>query len=88
MIAITANVNPRKVLPTSPIKILAGDQLKIKNPNEEVDKEFLRVAVKNPGETFGLTPGETLPFNRFKIYLKQIPKNPKTFLFVKSELMK
>ena len=40
MTAKTANVNPKNVLPTSPMKIFAGGQLKAKNPRVDATKDI------------------------------------------------
>jgi hypothetical protein len=61
--------------------------LNFEDPDIEVEKEWFRIAVKNSGETFGVTPGGSIPGHRFKLYLKQVPKMPKTYFLVKRELL-
>ena len=59
--------------------------LNFKNPADLVEKELVRIAVKDAGATFGLTPGEGVPNTKFAIYLKRTSSKPESFLFIKSQ---
>lgn len=56
-----------------------------KNPEDEIERDTLRIAVQDAGSTFGLLPGEPLAYFQHKIYLKRLSKKSETFLFLKSE---
>lgn len=59
-----------------------------KNPEDQIAREKIRIAVKNSGVTFGLTPGEDLAYFEHKIYLKRISSKPEVFVFIKSQPVK
>ncbi len=63
------------------LKILTAD---FTDPGRMMDRQTLKIGVKNPGETFGITVGEDLSRVPHKIYLKRIAKNPEAFQFIKS----
>lgn len=67
-------------------KILGAFSLK--DPNEMVPREKFRLALSNPGEAFGITPGQPLPSYQYKIYLKRTSRKPETLVFVRSEPVK
>lgn len=56
-----------------------------KNPEDEIERDTVRIAVKDAGSTFGLVPGEPLAYFQHKIYLKRLSRKSETFLFLKSE---
>lgn len=55
-----------------------------KNPADMLDRDKIRIAVKDSGATFGLTPGQEMAYFEHKIYLKRISSSPEAFMFVKS----
>ncbi len=64
--------------------LLNAFTLNFKNPEDMIDREKIRIAVKDAGATFGLTPGGDMVYFEHKIYLKRISEKPETFLFIKS----
>lgn len=77
----------------------AGDAVKskqflgifsLKDPNTETERETFSVAVQNPGEVFGITPGESVPSRSYKLYFIRISKKsePEAFIFVKARPVK
>lgn len=65
-----------------------GAAFSLKDPNELVDREKIRIAHSNVGQAFGITPGQPLPSYRYKIYLKRVSWKPESYLFVRAEPVK
>lgn len=65
-------------------RILDVVGLNFKDPNQEMDRETIRIAVEDAGQSFGITVGEPMQYFQHKIYLKQMSKKSKTYYFVKS----
>lgn len=59
-----------------------------KNPEDQIDREKIRIAVKDAGTTFGLSPGQPIAYFEHKIYLKRISSNPEVFTFIRSAPVK
>ncbi len=56
--------------------------LHFSDPNREIDKEWVSVAVEDPGKSFGITSWEDPEPKRSKIYLQRIPNRPDSYLLI------
>jgi hypothetical protein len=63
-------------------KIMKFLTLDFKNPNEEIDKLWFRVAVQDPGATFGINDWHQPAQGRYKLYLKRMPKQTNSYVLV------
>ena len=61
------------------LKILTLD---FQNPNEEIDKRWFRIAVQDPGATFGINNWRQPAQGRYKLYLKRMPKQANSYVLV------
>jgi len=52
------------------------------DPEEEVLKEWLSVAVEDPGKVFGINNWESPGSKRLKLYLKRQPENNNSFIMI------
>lgn len=59
------------------LKLLTLD---FKSPGDIVQRDFLRIAVANPTDTFGITSWETPERDHLKIYLKRDAQNPSNYI--------
>lgn len=64
-------------------KILKLLTLDFENPEEETEREYLRIAVRNPIETFGIQNWDDPGDERFKLYLKRMPGRRDSYVLVK-----
>jgi len=63
------------------LKILT---LNFSDPNKEIDKEWVSVAVEDPGKSFGIRSWDAPESRRCKIYLKTIPHRTDSYVMIGS----
>lgn len=58
------------------------------DPDRQIPKEWISVAVEDPAAAFGIQPGENLdePLRQYRIYLKKLKGKERGFVFVRGEL--
>lgn len=64
-------------------EILKLVTLDFENPDEEVEQEYLKIAVRNPMETFGIRAWDDPGDAEIKLYLKRLPERPDSYVLVK-----
>lgn len=66
-------------------EILKLVTLDFENPDEEVEQEWLKIAVRNPMETFGIKEWDNPGDNEIKLYLKRLPERPDSYILIKAK---
>jgi|GEM_PF-1409045 len=66
-------------------EILKLVTLDFENPDEEVEQEWLKIAVRNPMETFGIKDWGNPGDNEIKLYLKRLPERPDSYILIKAK---
>jgi len=61
------------------MKILS---LNLSDPNAVVAREWLSIAVENPGKTFGISSWDSPEPTRLKVYFKRQPENKNSFVMI------
>lgn len=56
--------------------------LNFSNPEQEVKREWLSIAVEDPGKTFGIDQWDSPSPTRFKVYFKRQPDNKNSFVML------
>ncbi len=64
------------------LKLLTLD---FEEPEQEEEKEWLKVAVRNPIETFGIKSWDSPGKDKMKLFLKKIPGQEDSYILVKVE---
>jgi len=55
------------------------------NPDREVEKEWMNIAVRDPMASFGISDWENPGKGNFKIYLKRLPDDPASYIMIGSQ---
>ena len=56
------------------------------DPDEMTEQKWLTVAVQDPKKTFGFETWGTPKDASYKLYLKRVPDQPKSYILVKSQI--
>lgn len=66
------------------LKLLTMD---FEDPDREIPKEWISVAVEDPAVSFGIEPGENLDESarQYRLYLKKEKNKERSFVFVRGE---
>ncbi|MDD5217859.1 MAG: hypothetical protein PHN49_08855 [Candidatus Omnitrophica bacterium] len=59
--------------------------LDFSNPDREVEKEWMSIAVRDPMASFGISDWENPAKGRFKVYLKRLPDDPASYIMIGSQ---
>ncbi len=66
-------------------KMLKLLTLDFEEPEQEEEKQWLKIAVRNPIETFGIKSWDSPGKDKMKLFLKKIPDQPDSYILVKVE---
>lgn len=66
-------------------EILKLVTLDFENPEEEVEQEWLKIAVRSPMETFGIREWDNPGGKEIKLYLKRLPERPDSYILVRAK---
>lgn len=56
--------------------------LNFTDPNEEISREWVSIAVEDPGKTFGIDRWDSPEPTRLKVYFKRLPENKNSFVLI------